>query len=287
VTIRETLLEAERALRDRGVPNARFDAELLLAQAVRQNRAWIFAHGTDPLDAGARERFLRAVARRMHREPLQYILGTQEFRGLDFLVTPSVLIPRPETEVVVEAAVGRLRKTAKRTAIIDVCTGSGCIAVAVAKELGNARIFATDRSPEALTVARENARLHDVSERIRFFEGDVFEPLRGADLLRQVDVITANPPYIPSGEFPGLQLEVRDYEPTAALVAGPKGTEIARRIIDEAAGFLTKDGLLILEMGQGQAEELKRAGEAVNAYGGVSILQDPAGIARVLVLRKR
>ena len=184
----------------------------------------------------------RLIERRAQREPLQYITGRQEFWGLDFMVTPDVLIPRPETELIVETALAACQDRSRPLTIIDLCTGSGCIAISLAKELPAARIFATDTSAKALAVARENARRHGVSDRIRFLEGDLFGPLEELDLQGQVDIIVSNPPYVPSGDRPALQPEVRDYEPELALFAGPEGTEIHRRIIGTAPRFLKKNG---------------------------------------------
>ena len=221
------------------------------------------------------------------REPLQYIIGRQEFWGLDFIVTPDVLIPRPETELLVETAVEIVKGSSARATIADLCTGSGCVAISLATAIEDARIFATDMSVQALAVARENARTHGVSDRIRFIDGNLFQPLERLGLRDQVDVITANPPYIRSGDLPMLQAEVKDYEPEIALIAGLEGTEIQKKIIDKAFAFLKKQGALIMEMGLGQAETLKRMVDRTGAYNKSEILKDLAGIDRVIVVRKK
>ncbi len=286
MTIAEALTKAEQLLAERGVPNARFDAEVLLAHAAQQNRAWLVTHGTDPLDPGLDRIFQETIARRARREPLQYLLGTQEFWGLEFRVTPAVLIPRPETELVVETALQRLagRET---PVIVDLCTGSGCIAVSLAHEKPHARVFAIDSSPEALAVARENARRHETSGRIRFFEGDLFAPLGELSLAANVDIVTANPPYVPAGDYEGLQPEVRDYEPQAALLAGPAGTDVALRIVADAPAYLRPGGLLIMEMGIGQADALQRAIADIGQCRNIAVLQDLAGIDRVIVAERQ
>lgn len=264
---------------------ARFDAELLLRHLLGKDRAWIITHGDDALAGEEEALFEEAVRRRAKREPLQYITGTQEFWGLDFIVTPDVLIPRPESEVVVEAAL-KAAKGFKTPVIVDLCTGSGCIAVSLANELPGTRIFATDRSEKALAVARRNAQRHGVSERIRFLEGDLFGPLDELDIRGKVDVITANPPYIQSGDLPLLQPEVKDHEPEMALVAGPEGIEIAGRIIAAAPRYLGKNGFLIMEMGIGQAEAVIQMVKKTGAYAEPQLLRDLADIDRVMVTRK-
>lgn len=282
----EAIIKATDKLSASGIAAARLDAELLLSHVLQKDRTWVFTHAHDGLDAGSDKQFQQLVLRRSRREPLQYILGGQEFRGLEFKVTPEVLVPRPETELVVESAITFL-KSIPHPAIIDLCTGSGCIAVSLTKEIETARVFATDLSDRALIVARENARNHGVTERIRFFEGDLFSPLKELDLRGRIDVITANPPYIQSADLPELQPEVRDYEPHVALIAGPEGTEIHERIITEAFAFLKKGGALIMEMGIGQSATLIAMAEAAGEYGKPETRKDLAGIDRVIIIQKK
>jgi release factor glutamine methyltransferase len=287
LTIAEALYQASQKLSASGIANARLDAEVLLSHIAGRDRAWLITHTNDTLDNERRALFEGWIDRRARREPLQYILGNQEFWGLEFDVTPDVLIPRPETELVVESAVKAVKSADSQTTIVDLCTGSGCIAISLAKELGDTRIFAVDTSSRALAVARGNARKHGVSDRIRFLEGDLFEPLGELDLRGRVDVITANPPYIRSDDLSQLQPEVRDYEPEIALKAGPDGTEVQHRIIENAPGFLKKNGVLIMEMGMGQAQALKTIPEKTGSYATIEILKDLAGIERVIVARKK
>jgi release factor glutamine methyltransferase len=286
VTFIEAINRAASQLAAAGVTTARLDAEVLLRYAITRDRAWLLAHMQEELADDHRDSFERAVARRVRREPLQYITGRQEFWGLEFMVTPDVLIPRPETELIIESAVRSVRDRNRPQRIIDLCTGSGCIAVCLAKELPQARILATDTSSQAISVARGNARQNGVADRIRFLEGDLFSPLEELDIHGQVDIIVSNPPYVPSGDFSALQPEVRDYEPKMALLAGPDGTQVQRRIINEASRFLMNHGLLIVEMGLGQADPLAQLIRQRKDYGSLEILKDLAGIDRVIVAKK-
>jgi release factor glutamine methyltransferase len=286
VTIAETIQKAAGRLAAHKVPNARLDAELLLCHALGRDRAWLLIHMQDALDDRGLRIFEQAVDRRSVREPLQYIIGTQEFWGLPFKVTPDVLIPRPETEFVVEAALKAISGILAPV-IIDLCTGSGCIAISIAKDVAQARIFATDRSDAALDIARQNARQNSVAERVRFLEGDLFSPLEEMDLRKGVDVIVANPPYIRNEELPTLQPEVRDFEPEMALIAGPEGTEVAERIIRQAPDYLRAGGSLIMEMGLGQTDALRKIAKETAKYGSVEIVKDLAGIDRVIAVQRK
>jgi len=286
VTLAEVINNASSKLGIAGVTNARLDAEVLLSHIMSRDRAWLFTHIHDTLDDETRGVFENTVERRSKREPLQYILGKQEFWGLAFIVTPDVLIPRPETELVVESALKIIESMNQQITIVDLCTGSGCIAISLAKELKVARVFAVDKSGRALDIAKENARKHGVSDRIRFLEGDLYQPLEMLDILGGVDIIVSNPPYVQSGDYDMLQPEVRDFEPAMALFAGPQGTEIHRKIIEGAPAYLKQTGALIMEMGLGQAKFLTKMTQDTEAYGVPEILKDLAGIERVIVAKK-
>jgi len=188
--------------------------------------------------------------------------------------------------LIIEAALEIVQDRNQRVRIIDLCTGSGCIAISLAKELAGAHVIATDASENALAVARENTRDHGVADRIRYLEGDLFEPLKELDIRGQIDIIVSNPPYVRESDLPALQSEVKDYEPLMALIAGPEGTEMAQRIIKHATEYLKKNGALIMEMGLGQSEALTRMTEATGAYGKPEVLKDLAGIERVIVAKK-
>jgi release factor glutamine methyltransferase len=286
MTIAETIAAAAERLAAQGIENSRLDAEVLLGPVLGRDRAWLVAHYPDSLDDGSSRSYEGAIRRRAAREPLQYITGKQEFWGLPFAVTPSVLIPRPETELIVEET---LRRASDKAAplIVDLCTGSGCIAVSLAKELPGARVFATDRSSAALEVARENARQNGVGGRIRFLHGDLFDAIGELDISGQIDVIASNPPYVRDGERRGLQPEVRDFEPELALFAGPEGTEIEERIISGAARYLRTGGSLIMEMGIGQADALSKIIAENGNYHAPEVLKDLAGIERVIVAQTK
>jgi len=231
-------------------------------------------------------------------EPSQYIIGEQEFWGLAFKVTRDVLIPRPETEILVEEAIKTVSSKSEvvsgnnniqltthdsRFTILDLCTGSGCIAVSLAKEIPDCHIYAVDVSEKALYVARENAERHGgVADRINFLQGDLFGPLKCLKLVKRVDLIVSNPPYIAKTMMKDLQPEIRDYEPEIAVYAGEDGLDFYRRIISEAPKYLAKDGCILLEMGYGQAEEIKKLIEQHKAFEHIDIKKDFAGIDRVI-----
>jgi release factor glutamine methyltransferase len=287
VTIAEAINSAAKQLSGVGITDARFDAELLLRYVLNKDRAWLLAHIQDSLSAESLTSFQTLVVRREKREPVQHIIGTQEFWGLEFLVTPDVLIPRPETELIIETVLADKERLAGESTIVDLCTGSGCIAISLAEEFPSARIFATDRSAAALAIARKNAQQLDCAGRIRFFEGDLFQPLAELDLHGRVDIIVSNPPYVPDGVRTSLQPEVRDYEPALALFGGVDGTDLHRRIIQAAPEFLKKQGLLVMEIGIDQAETLKQVVHEDGRYYSSEVRKDLAGIDRVIAVQKR
>jgi release factor glutamine methyltransferase len=286
VTIIESINRAASLFAAADIANARLDAEVLLSHIIKRDRGWLITRREEVLGEDDQRRFDALVLRRAKREPLQHLIGNQEFWGREFLVTPDTLIPRPETEFIIEAALDLVHDRNEMVRIIDLCTGTGCLAISLAKELAGARVIATDTSEKALAVARENARRHDVAGRIRFFSGDLFGPLEELDIRGQVDIIVANPPYVRAGDLPALQPEVKDFEPAVALIAGPEGTEIHQRIISTASLFLKKHGTLIMEMGMGQAEALLRMVNAAGVYDKPGIQKDLAGIERVIMARK-
>jgi release factor glutamine methyltransferase len=216
---------------------------------------------------------------------LQYILGTQEFCGLEFDVNPAVLIPRPETELLVQEVIRRLPRGGCPT-LVDVGTGSGCVAVTLARALPSARIYATDLSVQALETAKRNALRHGVDSAICWLEGDLLAPLTGGACDGAVTAIVANPPYIRESEWNGLQPEVSSYEPRMALVAGATGTELHERLLNEAASFLAPGGLLAMELGQGQSADLRAKIETMPVYASVDILPDEAGIDRIVIVER-
>jgi release factor glutamine methyltransferase len=225
------------------------------------------------------------VGRRVNREPLQYILGTQEFCGLEFDVNPAVLIPRPETELLVEYVAQRI-PVERQATIVDVCTGSGCIAVAIARLRPRTRVIATDLSNASLDVARRNAARHAVGEHVTWLEGDLLGPLEGQKLEGRIDVIVANPPYIAEADWATLQPEVRLFEPRGALVAGPQGTEFHERLLRETGQYLSSGGLLIMEIGAGQARAIRRIVAQMSEYRFHQLVYDAAGLERVVIVAR-
>ncbi|UFS72451.1 peptide chain release factor N(5)-glutamine methyltransferase [Geomonas sp. RF6] len=259
-------------LAEKGVENPRLEAEWLLCEALSLDRVGLYLNFDKPLQEVELASFRALVVRRGRREPLQYILGSQEFMGLEFQVTPAVLIPRHDTEVLVEQAVER-GKGARR--VLDIGTGSGCIAVSVAKALPKAEVSAVDCSAEALAVAKGNAERHGAA--IRFHHGSLFEPVAG----ERFDMILSNPPYIPQGELAALQQEVR-FEPQGALDGGGDGLDFYRRIVRLAPEHLEEKGWLILEVGAGQAPQVLALLQQGGLAGETFTAKDPAGIERVV-----
>jgi len=272
-------------LRQAGVPDARFEAELLLRHALGCSREALFAGLHEPAGGEAAGHYFHLVERRRGRVPIQHILGSQEFYGLSFRVTPAVLIPRPETEGVVDEALAELStRSASAPAIADVGCGSGCIAIAIARERPEARLLATDASPAALAVARENAFAHAVEERITFLHGDLLDPLveRGE---KKLDLVVSNPPYVVDAEIFDLAPEVKEHEPRMALAGGADGLVTITRLLEGVGAVLTDAGVVVMEIGKGQDRQVA---ERVHAAG-LDLLRfvpDLAGIPRVVVARK-
>lgn len=276
---------ARRSLDQAGVDTADQETLWLLAHALGRQSHHLSSEAELPVSAEAWARAESLVLRRVAREPLQYILGTQEFCGLEFHVSPAVLIPRPETELLVQEVVGRgaLNKDAT---LIDVGTGSGCVAITLATILNRARIFALDRSSAALAVAKHNAGRHAVGDKIEWVEGDLLTPLRERGMAGAVDIIVSNPPYIAEADWAGLQPEVRVFEPRLALIGGQKGTEFHERLLQDSREFLVPGGLLVMEIGQGQATALRQMAEQVGGYAGLQVVEDAAGIDRVVIAQR-
>lgn len=260
-------------LADKGVENARLESEWMLCAVLGLDRVGLYLNFDRPLSESELGSFKSMVARRARREPLQYILGSQEFMGLDFDVSPSVLIPRHDTEVLVQEAAGR-GKGAK--SVLDIGVGSGCIAVALAKLLPDAELCGVERSPEALLLAQRNADKNQVKATL--FEGSLFEPFDD----RRFDLIVSNPPYIPTEELETLQPEVRDFEPVGALDGGADGLDFYRLIISQAVEHLNPGGWLIFEVGINQAEEVLGMFQGAGRFGELFTAKDTGLIERVV-----
>lgn len=251
-SVQEVLVSAVRAL---GVSvdyrTARLEAELLLAEALGLSRASLLARLADPMDSAQSARFAAMVARRAQREPIAYILGHKEFYGIDLLVDRRVMIPRPETELLVDLALNALKLVAHPTPIVaDVGTGSGAIALAMAMHAEHARFIGIDASPDALVVAKLNARRLGIEDRVEFVLGDLLEPVEG-----QVDIVTANLPYIPRKRFDHLPREIRHYEPRLALDGGPDGLDIIRALLTQIPKRVARAGIVFLEISEEQGRE--------------------------------
>ena len=264
-------------------PDARRDAELLLLHTLGLERTALFTQPERQLRAVERAAYEAATARRAAGEPVQYILGQQEFYGLMLKVSPAVLIPRPETELLVEAVLERLPgflPEGREVRIVDVGTGSGAIAIALAHVLPLARVTAVDLSPAALEVARDNAVAHGVLGQVRLVESDLLSALAGE---AGFDAVVSNPPYVPEGDRESLERQVRDFEPKMALFAGPEGMDVYRRLVPQAWAALRPGGMLAMEIGYGQREAI--AG-LLQEWDGIEFLNDLQGIPRVVLARK-
>jgi release factor glutamine methyltransferase len=262
--------------------NARRDAELLLLHTLNITRASLLANPTRELTADQLTTYNESITRRLRHEPIQYITGTQEFYGLPLRVTPAVLIPRPETEHLVEAVLARLPHD-HPVSIADIGTGSGAIAIALAANLPHAHIAALDLSPTALNIAQSNTATHNLTARIRFLHSDLLAALPPAEQHAHFDAIVSNPPYVPLADAASLHPQVREHEPDTALFAGPDGLDIYRRLIPQAHEALKPSGLLALEIGHGQRQALA---PLLEGWKDLTFVDDLQGIPRVALARR-
>jgi release factor glutamine methyltransferase len=267
------------ALAEASTQIARRDAETLLAHLLERDRAWVFAHPEAELDAQQKEAFRDLTSRRAAHEPLQYLTGEQEFYGLPLRVTSDTLIPRPETELLVEAVLAWAALQARPLRILDVGTGTGAIALALATHLPQAEIVACDLSAAALAVARDNGERLDLAARVSFVQSDLLDALTPElDAGGLFDAVVSNPPYVPSTDAASMQTEVVDHEPHLALFAGEDGLEIYHRLIPEAQAALRPGGLLAMEFGFGQREALEAL---LKGWQDVRFVEDYAAIPRI------
>jgi release factor glutamine methyltransferase len=311
--VRSTLKQGLAQLREAEVPSFTLAAELLLLHVLDRDRTWLYAHPEERLSVTDTARFFALIARRTNGEPTQHLTGKQEFWGLEFEVTSDVLIPRPETEHLIEVALDRLalrelragRKQAlsgEGLQIADIGTGSGCIAIALAKELRGSTIFATDISPAALAVAQRNALRHSLGNQIHFLESNLLDnlflvvaqhaapapgahPSATAPQPPLLDLIASNPPYIGRRESSTLMREVRDHEPELALYGGEEGYELYADLITQAAAHLKPGGILVLELGHNSLAAVQPLLDA-HAWTNVSVTNDLSGIPRVIAAEK-
>ncbi len=311
-SIRGLLKRGIDQLRAANISSYTLAAELLLLHASGRDRTWLYSHPEEILPPDIAENYFNLLSRRANGEPTQHLTGKQEFWGLEFVVSPDVLIPRPETEHLVEVALDRLavrelragrdpRLTGKNVTILDVGTGSGCIAIALAKELPDAKVFATDISPKALEIAKRNATRHNLADQISFLESNLFgafSPQEAPEAAAisfesaitthqspSFDLIVSNPPYIGLREADSLAVEVRAHEPAQALYGGQEGYELYADLILQAARHLTTDGLLVLELGHNSLPAVHPLLDS-STWINVGVTKDLAGIDRVLSAEK-
>lgn len=281
-SVRALYLQGKSLLAGLPETNPELNSRLILGKAAALGELEFLISPDKEIPASAERRFFRLIEKRRNRVPLAYLLGEKEFWSMSFRVTPGVLIPRPETELLVEKII-ELSASREKLRIVDIGTGCGNIAVSLARELPQARIFAVDRSRRALRAARFNAERHG-AETVTFFEGDLFEPLAGRLPRNSVDFVVSNPPYVSSAEWLDLEPEIRKFEPKRALVAGPGGLEAIRRLALGALAYLEPGGWLLLEIGRGQADRALTYFDA--RWRQKKIFPDLAGVPRVAAARK-
>jgi release factor glutamine methyltransferase len=273
MTVQTALLQGTQLLQEGAISAPRLTAEVLLSHALKRERVYLYAHSDEELAEVAWIHYGRYLHERLNGKPTQYITGHQEFYGRDFRVTPDVLIPRPETEHLIQASLTRIRPG---DIVLDVGAGSGAIAITLALET-KAHVFATDISPAALSIAIANAR--NLSAPVSFFASDLIDAIAP----QSVDVLVSNPPYVPKTDHPALQREVRDYEPHVALFAGPTGLEIYERLIADGPRALRPGGWLLIELGYNSLEPVRAMLQS--GWSDITVEHDLAGLPRVLAAR--
>lgn len=287
-TISEALKYLTEIFWKKDIETPRVEAELLLGHILNLKRTELYLNSQRVLSSEEEEKLNSLVEERLKGKPLQYVIGETEFYGLRFKVDSRALIPRPETEILVSKIIEYFKKEKRESdylKIIDIGTGTGNIAIALAYNLKNSSVYATDVSSDAISLAQENAEINKVDDRIEFLRGDLFAPLKNKGLEGKVDAVVSNPPYVHKEEKEILPKEVRDFEPEVALFA-EEG--LNQRIIDQSARFLKKgQGILALETGYGQAQKVKNIIQATNEFVAIEIIKDLAGIERVIMAIKR
>ncbi|WP_029541125.1 peptide chain release factor N(5)-glutamine methyltransferase [Selenomonas sp. AB3002] len=277
-TIGRILKWTEQYFGTKGVESPRLDAEVLLSRVLKKERIFLYVHFDQPLEAEELAAYKALIKQRVEHVPVAYLLGQKEFMGLNFKVTPATLIPRPDTEILVQAAVERLRGR-DNCSVADIGTGSGAICLSVLSFVPGSHAVTVDISSEARAVAEENAASLGLADRIEFFTGDLLEPVKD----RKFTAILSNPPYIPEKDIEGLQAEVRCKEPYGALSGGEDGLDFYRRLCAEAPNLLEEDGFMAFEVGIGQAAVVAKLAEENPLIKRTEILKDLAGIERVVI----
>jgi len=287
-TIKSLLRVSTDYLKKKQIDSPRLTAEVILAHQLSSDRVTLYLNLDQPLTGEEVSGYRTLIRRRLGREPLQYITGIQEFWSLDFAVDPRALIPRPETELLVEHALRLLRPAAEsenqEPKILDIGTGCGTLAVSLAKEVRNAQVWATDNSKGALELARLNAQRHGVSDRIKFKEGDLWEPI--VDLGITFDIIVSNPPYVASEAYKDLPPEVRDYEPRSALDGREGGMYYIKRILAKAQDYMKPNAWVIIEMAPDQTGKAIRLVEQIEDYGEKARIRDYSRLYRIVMAQR-
>jgi len=285
-TIQKLLNWVTEYLTNKGVDSPRLSAELLLCHVLALTRIELYTQFDKSVPQRQLDMLRDLVKRAGLHEPVAYLTGRTEFYSIELDITADCLIPRPETELLVQRAIEFLRMRDGVQFVCDLCTGSGCIAVAIAKNFPDARVIATDISAGAVEVAARNVTKHGLNERIELLQGDLFEPLVGQLDVTEFDMIVCNPPYVSSAEYETLAPNVKDYEPKSALLAGTDGLDVYRRLIDRADSFLKPGAALVLEIGYGQGPAVLDLLEQTGAFAEIKIEKDPNDNDRVVTARK-
>ena len=284
-TIGKILKWTEEYFQKAQLDSPRLDAEVLLAHVLNQpERIYLYVHFDQPLEQSELAAYKECIKRRVQHEPVAYITGHRDFMGLDFKVTKDTLIPRPDTEILVEAVLQRLPAAGENSTLADIGTGTGAICLSLLNYLPKLRAMAVDISPGALAVAKENSVSLGLSQRVEFLQGDLLEPLKAKGEL--LNAIVSNPPYIPKADIATLASEVKAYEPMGALDGGEDGLDFYRRLLAESGDLLKDGGFLALEVGIHQAHQLEALAKDMSQWGKCEILRDLAGIERVVILWK-
>ena len=294
-TVSEILDKVTRHLKRRGIPEPRIDAEFLLAHVLKIERLEIYLNLDRQLTEDELSAYEKLIEIRVGREPVAFIVGYKEFMGLKFFLNKDVLIPRPETEILVEKVIEKVRNIRKSRScgyrrdnsliIVDLCTGSGNIAISLAKNIATCRIYATDISKAAIQVARKNAKFHNVGGKVEFLLGDLFSPLEKLNSNLAVDFVVSNPPYVKSRELVLLQPEIKK-EPLSALEGGNEGLNFYHRIVPEALKYLADGGYLIMEIGDRQGKAVMKLIKKEKRFSRPQLVKDYAGLDRVIVAQK-
>jgi len=282
-TIGRILKWTEQFFREKGIESSRLDAEVLLAHLLKKERIFLYVHFDEPLEQAELAQFHKMVQQRVARVPVAYILGEKEFMGLTFHVTSATLVPRPDTEILVQAAIERLQALGRPCTFADIGTGTGAICLSVLHYTEETQAATVDISPEARAVAEENAAALGLAERVQFYTGDLLAPLAGQHFA----ALLSNPPYIPDSEVAGLQAEVRLSEPHTALAGGADGLDFYRRLCADGPALLEADGFMAFEVGAGQAAAVAQLATDNPLIARTETLKDLAGIERVVVAYRK